>query len=82
MPAQVIIIMGSKGDLPHAQAVAKTLKADQQHHGALREHAARPLLVEGAQRGGDAGAARPVDHMGRTGGERLVGIALPYGAGD
>lgn len=27
MPAQVIIIMGSKGDLPHAQAVAKTLKA-------------------------------------------------------
>ena len=27
MPAQVIIIMGSKGDLSHAQAVAKTLKA-------------------------------------------------------
>jgi 5-(carboxyamino)imidazole ribonucleotide mutase len=26
MPSQVIIIMGSKGDLPHAQAVAKTLK--------------------------------------------------------
>jgi 5-(carboxyamino)imidazole ribonucleotide mutase len=26
MPAQVIIIMGSKGDLAHAQAVAKTLK--------------------------------------------------------
>jgi len=27
MAAQVIIIMGSKGDLPHAQAVVKTLKA-------------------------------------------------------
>src|SRR5436190_8168763 len=27
MTAQVIIIMGSKGDLPHAQAVVKTLKA-------------------------------------------------------
>ena len=27
MPSQVIIIMGSKGDLSHAQAVAKTLKA-------------------------------------------------------
>jgi 5-(carboxyamino)imidazole ribonucleotide mutase len=27
MAAQVIIIMGSKGDLTHAQAVAKTLKA-------------------------------------------------------
>ncbi len=27
MAAQVIIIMGSKGDLAHAQAVAKTLKA-------------------------------------------------------
>lgn len=27
MAAQVIIIMGSKGDLPHAQAVTKTLKA-------------------------------------------------------
>jgi 5-(carboxyamino)imidazole ribonucleotide mutase len=26
MPAHVIIIMGSKGDLAHAQAVAKTLK--------------------------------------------------------
>ena len=27
MPSQVVIIMGSKGDLAHAQAVAKTLKA-------------------------------------------------------
>src|SRR5947209_8304754 len=27
MSEQVIIIMGSEGDLPHAQAVAKTLKA-------------------------------------------------------
>src|SRR5438876_9252817 len=27
MAGQVIIIMGSKGDLPHAQAVVKTLKA-------------------------------------------------------
>ena len=27
MPSQVIIIMGSKGDLAHAQAMAKTLKA-------------------------------------------------------
>ena len=27
MPSQVIIIMGSKGDLSHAKAVAKTLKA-------------------------------------------------------
>jgi phosphoribosylaminoimidazole carboxylase PurE protein len=27
MSAQVIIIMGSKGDLPHAQSVTKTLKA-------------------------------------------------------
>jgi phosphoribosylaminoimidazole carboxylase PurE protein len=27
MAAQVIIIMGSKGDLPHAQTVVKTLKA-------------------------------------------------------
>jgi len=27
MPAQIIIIMGSKADLDHAQAVAKTLKA-------------------------------------------------------
>jgi 5-(carboxyamino)imidazole ribonucleotide mutase len=27
MPPQVIIIMGSKGDLAHAQSVAKTLKA-------------------------------------------------------
>ncbi len=27
MSTQVIIIMGSKGDLPHAQAIAKTLKA-------------------------------------------------------
>ncbi len=27
MPSQVIIIMGSKGDLAHAQSVAKTLKA-------------------------------------------------------
>src|SRR5437763_17158273 len=27
MTAQVIIIMGSKGDLPHTQAVVKTLKA-------------------------------------------------------
>jgi 5-(carboxyamino)imidazole ribonucleotide mutase len=26
MPAQVIIIMGSKSDLPHGQAIAKTLK--------------------------------------------------------
>src|SRR5579875_3705817 len=27
MPSQIIIIMGSKGDLSHAQAVGKTLKA-------------------------------------------------------
>lgn len=27
MPSQVVIIMGSKGDLQHAQAVVKTLKA-------------------------------------------------------
>ena len=27
MAEQVVIIMGSKGDLPHAQSVAKTLKA-------------------------------------------------------
>ena len=27
MAQQVVIIMGSKGDLPHAQSVAKTLKA-------------------------------------------------------
>ncbi len=27
MPSHVIIIMGSKGDLSHAQAIAKTLKA-------------------------------------------------------
>src|SRR5437763_1800477 len=26
MPAQIIIIMGSKGDLTHAQAITKTLK--------------------------------------------------------
>jgi phosphoribosylaminoimidazole carboxylase PurE protein len=27
MPSQIIILMGSKGDLSHAQSVAKTLKA-------------------------------------------------------
>ena len=27
MPAHIIIIMGSKGDLTHAQAITKTLKA-------------------------------------------------------
>ncbi len=33
MPAQIIIIMGSKSDLPHAQAIAKTLKTlEISHH--------------------------------------------------
>ena len=55
---------------------------DEQHDRALRQHAARPQLVEGVQRRGDAGAARPVRHARRAGGERLVGIALAQRAGD
>ena len=35
---------------------------DEQHDRALGEHAARPQLVEGAQRRGDARAARPIRH--------------------
>ena len=53
---------------------------DQQHDRALAEHAPRPVLVEVMQRRGDAGAARPVEHAGRAGGERLVRIALACSA--
>ena len=49
---------------------------DQQHDRALRQHAARPLLVEGVQRGGDAGAAGPVGHWRDAGRQRFVRIAL------
>ncbi len=48
---------------------------DQQHNRTLGEHAARPQLVEGLQRGRDARAARPVDHVRRAEAERLVRIA-------
>src|SRR5216683_1528882 len=43
--------------------------------GALPEHPAAPMLVERLQRGRNARAARPVDHVGRTEAERLVRIA-------
>ena len=48
MPPQVIIIMGSKGDLPHAQAVAKTLKTLEISHQmrVCSAHKATRRLVE------------------------------------
>ena len=35
---------------------------NEHHDGALAKHAARPMAVEGAQAGADAGAAGPVHH--------------------
>src|SRR5580700_11338753 len=55
---------------------------DEEHDGALGQHAARPKLVEGVQRRGDAGAAGPVRNVRRTGRERLVRIALAQRARD
>ena len=55
---------------------------DQQHHRALSQHPSRPLLVESVQRGGDARTARPVRHVDTAGSERLIGVAVPDGAGD
>ena len=40
------------------------------------------LLIEIAQRRGDARAARPVGHRGRAAGERLVGVTLTERSGD
>ena len=53
---------------------------DQQHDRALREHAPRPLLVEGVQRGRDARAARPVGTLRRARRQRLVRILAPCSA--
>src|SRR5215475_1597216 len=47
---------------------------DQQHDRTLPQHAARPQLVEGVQRSGDAGAAGPILDRLRTARQRLVGI--------
>src|SRR5436309_975454 len=63
-------------------AVALEPVGDQQHHRALRQHAPRPLLVEGTQRGRDAGAARPVGDACRHRNERLVRVLALERAGD
>src|SRR2546430_4854493 len=47
---------------------------DQEYNGALAQHPPAPQFVEGMQRGGDAGAAGPILHRGRTARQRLVGI--------
>ncbi len=49
--------------------------ADQQHGAAAAQHAARPVLVEIMQAGGDAGAARPVGHRAHHLGHGDVGVA-------
>src|SRR5690242_4236347 len=49
---------------------------DEKHHRALTEHATRPMLVECAQRRGDARAARPVDYVRRTCRQGFIRIAL------
>src|SRR5581483_2095287 len=48
--------------------------AEEEDHRPLPEHPARPEAVEFVDRGADPGAAGPVRHRGRAGGERLVDI--------
>ena len=55
---------------------------EEEHDRTLAEHAARPFAVELVQRRGDAGAAGPVRHRIRAGGERLVGVLPAELAGD
>lgn len=52
----------------------------QQHHGALPQNAAGPLLVERPQRGGDSGAAGPVLRRAGHSGKRGIRIAPAHGA--
>src|SRR5579862_420880 len=71
-------------DLEGERIVGIALKpvSNEQHDGALGQHPPRPQLVEAAQRGCNAGAAGPVGHAGRTGGQRIVGITLAQRTGD
>src|SRR4051794_1531294 len=55
---------------------------DQEHDGALAQHAARPQFVEVVQRGRYPRAAGPVLHGRRAACQRLVGIALAQRTGD
>ena len=55
---------------------------EEQHAGALAQHPARPQAVELVQGGADARAARPVLHMGRAGGQRLVRVLVAQQARD
>ena len=55
---------------------------DEQHHGALGQHPARPVVVEGAQTRADAGAAVPVLDRSGDAGQGGVDVALAELAGD
>lgn len=68
MAAQVIIIMGSKSDLAHAQAVAKTLKALEVSHEmrVCSAHKATRRLLEILQEYEDAGPLVYITIAGRS----------------
>jgi phosphoribosylaminoimidazole carboxylase PurE protein len=68
MTAQVIIIMGSKSDLAHAQAVAKTLKALEVSHEmrVCSAHKATRRLLEMLQGYEDAGPLVYITIAGRS----------------
>jgi len=68
MTAQVIIIMGSKSDLAHAQGVAKTLKALEVSHEmrVCSAHKATRRLLEILQEYEDAGALVYITIAGRS----------------
>lgn len=68
MPAQVIIIMGSKSDLAHAQATAKTLKALEINHQVrvCSAHKATQRLLEILQTYEQAGPLVYITIAGRS----------------
>src|SRR6204780_455769 len=71
-------------DLEGQRVVGVALEpiGDEKDDGALGQHAARPKLVEGVQRRGDARAAGPIRDARRAGRQRIVGIAFAQRAGD
>ena len=74
-PARAMQPVNFKGE--RVVGIALEPVGDQKHDGALGQHAARPLFVEGMQRRCNPRPARPVGHARRARGQRVVGIALP-----